>query len=166
MPDDNRHTCDPGPTGPEGPPGSPVIAVEGPPPWWRTEASPEATAAELAWFGHVETYVRNLPWSPGTPEDTKTIVGGNVLGFAAWLITHPFPDTSKPRPEPARVMSGAPRRSVAAHWCQAEHAIQAAVDDVEAMPPHPWLTEAVVLLGQARHRVADFVELSWGKEQP
>ncbi len=44
-------------------------------------------------------------------------------------------------------------------WVAAEHTIQAAVDAVERMPGHPLLTDAVILLGQARNKVADFVEL-------
>lgn len=44
-------------------------------------------------------------------------------------------------------------------WTAAEHAIAAAVAAVEAMPGHPLLTDAVMLLCRARDKVADFVEL-------
>lgn len=43
-------------------------------------------------------------------------------------------------------------------WCRAEAAIAAAVDEVEAMAADVRLTEAVVLLGRAKDRVADFVD--------
>lgn len=40
----------------------------------------------------------------------------------------------------------------------AEGAIRAAMDAVEALPPDVRLTDAVVLLGKALDRVADFVD--------
>lgn len=40
----------------------------------------------------------------------------------------------------------------------AELAIRAAVDAVELVGAHPLLTEAVILLGQAREKVADYVD--------
>ena len=43
-------------------------------------------------------------------------------------------------------------------WSDAEKAIQSATNTVEAMPADPRLTEAVVLLGQARGRVADYID--------
>lgn len=51
-----------------------------------------------------------------------------------------------------------PRRNQMQSWTPAERAIQDAVDVVEAAGAHPYLTEAVVLLSQARAKVADFVD--------
>lgn len=45
-------------------------------------------------------------------------------------------------------------------WTTAERMIQDAVDEVEGIGAHPLLTEAVVLLGRAREKVADFVDMS------
>ncbi len=42
--------------------------------------------------------------------------------------------------------------------CSAELAITAAMAAVESLPPHDRLTAAVVLLGQARDAVADYVD--------
>jgi len=42
----------------------------------------------------------------------------------------------------------------------AELAIRAAVTLVEDAGAHPLLTDAVILLGQAREKVADFVDLN------
>jgi len=52
-----------------------------------------------------------------------------------------------------------PRRNQMLKWVPAEKAIYDATQAVEDMPAHPILTEAVVLLGQARAKVADYVEL-------
>ena len=48
-------------------------------------------------------------------------------------------------------------------WCQdcqtpAERAIQVAVDEVEKVGADPVLTEIVVMLGNAREKLADFIE--------
>lgn len=51
-----------------------------------------------------------------------------------------------------------PRRVHLELLSAAEHAIRAAVAQVETMPPHPLLTDAVVLLGQARDKVADYID--------
>lgn len=51
-----------------------------------------------------------------------------------------------------------PRRNQMQQWTPAEHAIQQAVDAVEAMGADVRLTDAVILLGKARDRVADFVD--------
>jgi hypothetical protein len=51
-----------------------------------------------------------------------------------------------------------PRRIRRDKWTKAERMIQDAVDAVEQMGCHGALTHAVVLLGQARDRVADFVD--------
>lgn len=55
-------------------------------------------------------------------------------------------------------MSDIPRRSNIQTWTDAERAIQAAVDAVEAMPPDVRLTDAVTLLYEARQSVADYVD--------
>jgi hypothetical protein len=51
-----------------------------------------------------------------------------------------------------------PRRICIDRLTPAETAIRAAVDAVERAGAHPLLTDAVVLLGRARDRVADFVD--------
>lgn len=51
-----------------------------------------------------------------------------------------------------------PRRINLTLLVPAELAIQKAVDEVENMPADEKLTEAVILLGQARDKVADFVD--------
>lgn len=43
-------------------------------------------------------------------------------------------------------------------WTPAEKAIAAAVEEVEKAGADPLLTDAVILLAQARDKVADFVE--------
>jgi hypothetical protein len=43
-------------------------------------------------------------------------------------------------------------------WCDAELAISRAVDEVEKMPADLRLTDAVILLSEARGKVADFVD--------
>lgn len=54
---------------------------------------------------------------------------------------------------------GIARRADTTLMTPAELAIREAVLAVERLPPHPLLTDAVVLLGQAQNKVADFVEL-------
>lgn len=51
-----------------------------------------------------------------------------------------------------------PRRAHIDQWCPAELAIQNAMRVVEEMPADVRLTEAVILLGQARDRVADYID--------
>lgn len=51
-----------------------------------------------------------------------------------------------------------PRRARVDLWCDAEKAIQAAVDAVEAMPADVRLTDAVNQLWEARQSVADYVD--------
>lgn len=58
-----------------------------------------------------------------------------------------------------------PRRVDMLRWCDAEKAIQTATDVVEQMPADPALTDAVVLLAQARGRVADYVDALAAKGQ-
>ena len=56
-------------------------------------------------------------------------------------------------------MSKIPRRAYLDRMTPAEQAIFEASNLVEMMGAHPLLTEAVVLLGQAREKVADYVDL-------
>jgi len=51
-----------------------------------------------------------------------------------------------------------PRRARMDQWTPAEKAIQAAIDVVESMPADGRLTDAVIFLGKARERVADYVD--------
>ena len=51
-----------------------------------------------------------------------------------------------------------PRRIRKDLMCDAELSITEAMADVEGMAAHPLLTEAVVLLSQARDKVADFID--------
>ncbi len=51
-----------------------------------------------------------------------------------------------------------PRRSRIDKYVPAETAISNAIEAVEEMPPDTRLTEAVILLGQAQDKVADFVD--------
>lgn len=53
---------------------------------------------------------------------------------------------------------GFPRRNDVTLNTPAELAIRAATEAVEAAGAHPLLTDAVVLLVQARNKVADFVD--------
>ncbi len=53
---------------------------------------------------------------------------------------------------------GIPRRAYMPEWVPAEKAVQDAVDEVEKMPADIRLTEAVMLLGQARDKVADYID--------
>lgn len=51
-----------------------------------------------------------------------------------------------------------PRRINMLRYVPAETAISVAMHEVEMMPAHPLLTEAVCLLEQAKSRVADYVD--------
>lgn len=53
---------------------------------------------------------------------------------------------------------GVPRRVDRQRWSEAELAIQHAVDVVEVMGADPRLTDAVVLLAEAKRRVAAFID--------
>lgn len=55
-------------------------------------------------------------------------------------------------------MSEYPRRNDMTRWCSTERALQNAIDEVEEMGCDQRLTAAVVLLGEAKNRVADFVD--------
>ena len=52
-----------------------------------------------------------------------------------------------------------PRRAYVDRMVTAEKAIMDAVNAVEQMPAHPLLTDAVVLLAQAKDKVSDYVDL-------
>jgi hypothetical protein len=58
-----------------------------------------------------------------------------------------------------RLDTDIPRRNCADLWTEADKAIHDAMAAVERAGAHPLLTYAVVLLGEAREKVADFVEL-------
>lgn len=70
---------------------------------------------------------------------------------------------------PPKVMSKlnpeVPRRAMIPEWCDAERAIQDAVNRVEAMGASPSLTHAVILLGDARNAVADHYDHTIRKER-
>lgn len=51
-----------------------------------------------------------------------------------------------------------PRRNQLDKFTPAERAIWDAVQEVEKAGAHPLLTKAVTLLGEARERVADYVD--------
>lgn len=51
-----------------------------------------------------------------------------------------------------------PRRADLLQFTSAEKAIYEAVGEVEKVGTHPLLTDAVILLQQAREKVADFVD--------
>lgn len=55
--------------------------------------------------------------------------------------------------------NGFPRRAKMDEWTPAERAIYDAMQAVEKVGAHPLLTDAVILLSQARDKVADYVEL-------
>lgn len=57
-----------------------------------------------------------------------------------------------------------PRRINVSRWTPAEHAISAAMRAVEEMGADPALTDAVVLLEQAKSRVADYVDACIAEE--
>lgn len=42
-------------------------------------------------------------------------------------------------------------------WCPAEKACYAAAQEVENMAAHPLLTDAVILLGQARDKIGEYI---------
>lgn len=59
-------------------------------------------------------------------------------------------------PDPATL--GVPRRACLDRMTPAERAISDAIQAVEAIGADPLLTDAVVLLGQAKSKVADYVD--------
>ena len=58
-----------------------------------------------------------------------------------------------------KMIDGIPRRARMDLYTPAEKAIREALNTVEEAGAHPLLTEAVILLGEAQDKVADFVEL-------
>jgi len=58
-----------------------------------------------------------------------------------------------------KMIDGIPRTARMDLYTPAEKAIRAALEAVEEAGAHPLLTDAVILLGQAQDKVADFVEL-------
>jgi len=58
-----------------------------------------------------------------------------------------------------QLVDGFPRRARIDLNTPTERAIRRAIDAVESLGAHTLLTDAVVLLGQARDKVADYVEL-------
>jgi hypothetical protein len=70
--------------------------------------------------------------------------------------------------EPAAKVSayGFPRRHCLYLFTPAEKAIYDALQAVEAVGAHPLLTDAVVLLGQARDKVADYVDTQIPEHAP
>lgn len=63
-----------------------------------------------------------------------------------------------------KMINGFPRRCRVDLYTSAEKAILDAVLAVEDTGAHPFLTEAVILLSQAKDKVADFVELDTPSE--
>lgn len=59
----------------------------------------------------------------------------------------------------AEVQIHVPRRCRLDLMVPAETAITDAIEEVELMSAHPLLTEAIILLQQAREKVADYVDL-------
>ncbi len=55
--------------------------------------------------------------------------------------------------------NGFPRRNCIDHYTSEELALREAIFAVERMGAHPLLTEAVMLIGAAKDKVSDFVEL-------
>lgn len=55
--------------------------------------------------------------------------------------------------------NGFPRRCQVNLYTPAEKAISEAINAVEKAGAHPLLTDAVMLLAEAKEKVADFVEL-------
>jgi hypothetical protein len=54
--------------------------------------------------------------------------------------------------------SRVPRRIDRRRWSPAEREIQWAMDEVESMGADVRLTAAVILLGQARDKIADYID--------
>jgi len=57
-----------------------------------------------------------------------------------------------------------PRRNRVNEMTAAELAIRSAIQVVECAGCHPFLTDAVILLGQAQEKVADYVDSGKSKE--
>ena len=57
-----------------------------------------------------------------------------------------------------KLVDGVPRRNRIDLQTPAEAAVRAAVAEVEALPPNIRLTKAVLLLDEARNKIADYVD--------
>lgn len=55
-------------------------------------------------------------------------------------------------------MNDIPRRARVDQWTPVEKTINEAVQSVERVGAHPWLTEAVTLLQAAQSKVADYID--------
>ncbi|HEY9751217.1 MAG TPA: hypothetical protein V6C63_21210 [Allocoleopsis sp.] len=55
-------------------------------------------------------------------------------------------------------IDGIPCRCQMNLWTPAKTAIWQAIQAVESVGAHPFLTEAVILLGQAKDKVSDYIE--------
>jgi hypothetical protein len=73
------------------------------------------------------------------------------------LLAH-FPPEKVAAIRTSERITGVSRRAHLDHLTSAEQAVVAAVDAVESMPPDVRLTQAVILLQQARDKIADFVD--------
>jgi hypothetical protein len=62
--------------------------------------------------------------------------------------------------------NGFPRRIRRDLWLPAERVIQEAVDLVEQLGADVALTDAVILLGKARERVADYIDEHYDELEP
>lgn len=69
-------------------------------------------------------------------------------------------------PRPHKRADGIPTRADMTYWSDAERAIWNAMQAVEAAGASPMLTQAIILLGQARDCVADHVEAPEGRLVP
>lgn len=94
----------------------------------------------------IKAIVMDNPAAPGEQSELATFPGSDV--------------GSTPSRPPLQLSSdGRPRRGNMLLWTPAEKAIYDTMQLVEDAGAHPFLTEAVTLLSQARDKVADFVEL-------
>lgn len=80
-----------------------------------------------------------------------------------------YEKTKQPKAESKKITpiisdNGFPRRIRLDLYAPAEMAIREAVVEVEKAGAHPLLTDAVLLLGQAREKVADYVDLKIHEE--
>lgn len=59
----------------------------------------------------------------------------------------------------SKLIKNVPRRAVMDEWTEEERKIQDLVWDIEKLGAHSLLTDAVILLGQAKDKLADWIEL-------
>lgn len=119
----------------------------------RPPTDPDLRAALERLLGAIDSFVTKFGYEDEWEYDPA------VTGARAAL------QDSRPEPK-GDSMSDIPRRHQMLRWCEAEHKIQAAVDAVEVMDADVRLTDAVILLGRARERVADFVDGVSGAASP